>query len=340
MSGLNSIGFEKSQYEGSKSTLCSGCGHDSVTQHIINACYKSGVDSYKVAKLSGIGCSSKTPAYFLKYSHGFNTIHGRMAAVATGAKLANRELTVLGVSGDGDTASIGIGSFAHLVRRNLPMVYIIENNGVYGLTKGQFSATADYGSKTKSGEHSPFLGIDVCGLAIELGCSFVARSFSGDAKQLEPLISAAMRHQGTAVIDIISPCIAFANHEGSTRSFEKVRANKVALQEMGFYSPKTIPEIEQHEGETTHVDLPDGSKLHLRHVSKHEHKITDAVSALRLLHASRSNGEILTGLLYHQPKALPLDKVLGMTHTPLRDLTDSDLKPSAAQLALALNEFR
>jgi 2-oxoglutarate ferredoxin oxidoreductase subunit beta len=340
MSELNALGMEKKEYEGGKSTLCTGCGHDSVTQNIINACFKSGVDSYKVAKLSGIGCSSKTPAYFLKHSHGFNTIHGRMAAVATGAKLANRELTILGVSGDGDTASIGLGSFAHLVRRNLPMVYIVENNGVYGLTKGQFSATADFGSRTKSGETSPFLGIDICGLAIELGCTFVARSFSGDAKQLEPLIAAAIRHPGTAVIDVISPCIAFANHEGSTRSFEQVKTHKVALQEMGFYSAKSAPEVHQTEGQTILVSLPDGSKLQLKHVTKHEHDLHDALSAMRVLHEARSKGEILTGLIYHRPDSRPLDDVMNMTAKPLRDLNEQELRPTEAQLQEALDDFR
>jgi 2-oxoglutarate/2-oxoacid ferredoxin oxidoreductase subunit beta len=340
MMELNSLGLPKKEYEGAKSTLCTGCGHDSVTQHIISACYQSGVDSYQVAKLSGIGCSSKTPAYFLKHAHGFNTIHGRMAAVATGAKLANRNLVVLGVSGDGDTASIGLGSFSHLIRRNLPMVYIVENNGVYGLTKGQFSATADFGSTIKGGESSPFLGIDICGLAIELGCAFVARSFSGDGKQLEPLIAAALRHPGTAVIDVISPCVAFANHEGSTRSYDRVRKHKVALQELGFFAAEKAIEVEQEEGKTTSVRLPDGSLLHLRRVSDHQHELTDAVGALRLLHESRHRGEILTGLLYHDAKSKGLDEILGMTVTPLRDLTENELRPSSEQLEQALSEFR
>lgn len=340
MSDLNALGLDKKDYEGGKSTLCTGCGHDSVTQNIINACFRSGIDSYKVAKLSGIGCSSKTPAYFLKHAHGFNTIHGRMAAVATGAKLANRELTILGISGDGDTASIGLGSFAHLVRRNPPMVYVVENNGVYGLTKGQFSATADLGSRSKSGETSPFLGIDICGMAIELGCGFVARSFSGDGKQLEPLLSAALRHPGTAVIDVISPCIAFANHEGSSRSFDQVRAHKVALQEMGFYAATSVPEIQQTEGLSTTVDLPDGSKLRLRHVAKHEHRLNDPISALRLLHESRARGEILTGLLFHQAPSHPLDEVMNMTPLPLKDLQEGDLRPTERQLKEALDLFR
>lgn len=331
---------DRRDYEGSKSTLCTGCGHDNVTQHIISSCFNSGIDPFQVAKLSGIGCSSKTPAYFLKQSHGFNTIHGRMAPVATGAKLANRNLVVLGVSGDGDTASIGLGSFAHLVRRNVPMVYIVENNGVYGLTKGQFSATADFGSTTKGGDVSLFSGIDICGLAIELGCGFVARSFSGDGKQLEPLISAALRHPGTAVIDVISPCVAFGNHEGSTRSYDHVRTQKVILQELGFYSPTKPIEVEQHEGESTTVDLPDGSKLILRALAEREHNLHDPVDALRLLHESRTKKEILTGLIYLNKSNRSLLDDLAMTTTPLVELRDEDLRPSAQQLATALAEFR
>jgi 2-oxoglutarate/2-oxoacid ferredoxin oxidoreductase subunit beta len=336
----NKIGLEQKDYQGSKSTLCTGCGHDNVTQHIISAYFKSGVHPHQVAKISGIGCSSKTPAYFLRESHGFNTIHGRMAAVATGAKIANKNLKIIGVSGDGDTASIGLGGFLHTLRRNLPMVYILENNGVYGLTKGQFSATAEKEFLQKSGEHNLFSNFDLCALAIEAGCEFVARSFSGDAKQLVPLIQAAIEHPGTAFIDVISPCIAYANHEGSTKSYDYVKEHKVALQELGFISEGQAQEVEYAEGESTEIKMASGSKLTLKKLHSYNHDVTNALSAMQLLHSTREQGQILTGLMYCKTQKLPLDKSLQLSTKPLYQLSETDLIPSASQLKSVLSRFR
>ena len=336
----NAAGFSKDLYSGAKSTLCMGCGHDSITSHIISACYQAGVNPYTVAKMSGIGCSSKTPAYFLGRSHGFNSLHGRMAPVATGARLANRELLMLGVSGDGDTASIGLGGFAHLIRRNLPIVYIIENNGVYGLTKGQFSATADKGSTQKSGVANSLSTLDICSLAIELGASFVARSFSGDAKQLVPLLSAALRHPGTAVIDIISPCVAFANHEGSTKSYDYVREKQVRLQELGFIPAQAEIHVDYAEGTTQEIKLHDGSRLTLKKLDSRAHDLQDGLSAINLLYAARNKGEILTGLFLHRPAMSPLEEILNLSPTPLVHLPENELRPSAQALNQALDEFR
>lgn len=332
--------FGKEEYQGAKSTLCTGCGHDSVTQSLITAFFQSGIDPYTVAKMSGIGCSSKTTAYFIHRAHGFNAIHGRMAPVSTGAKMANRELHMVGISGDGDTASIGLGGFAHAIRRNVPMLYVVENNGVYGLTKGQFSATADEGSTQKSGEANPFAPIDLCSLAIDLGCSFVARSFSGDAKQLVPLIDAALRHSGTAFIDVISPCVTFANHEGSTKSYDAVREHNVHLQELGFIQPQTPIEIDMEPGTREEIELFDGSKLILRKLAGHEHDVHDGQHALHLLHESRRKGEILTGLFYFNPQAPNLMQTLNMTEKPLSQLDQNELVPSASDLGRALLNFR
>ncbi|MBI6546718.1 MAG: 2-oxoacid:ferredoxin oxidoreductase subunit beta, partial [Cyanobacteria bacterium NC_groundwater_1444_Ag_S-0.65um_54_12] len=230
----NQLGLTKDCYKGAPSTLCKGCGHDAVTDKIVQACYEAGLDPYQVIKLSGIGCSSKTPAYFIEQGHGFNGLHGRMPSVASGAMVANRTLKAIGISGDGDTASIGIGQFIHLIRRNTPMLYIVENNGVYGLTKGQFSATADIGSKLKGGSQNELPPIDICGLAVQLGCAFVARGFAGDPKQLVTLLRAAMAHRGTAVLDVLSPCVTFNNHEGSTKSYKYVKEHELPLHELDF----------------------------------------------------------------------------------------------------------
>jgi 2-oxoglutarate/2-oxoacid ferredoxin oxidoreductase subunit beta len=337
---LNTIGLVKKDYEGSKSTLCMGCGHDSVTQHIINACFQSGVDPRRVAKLSGIGCSSKTPAYFLGQSHGFNTLHGRMAPIATGAKLANRNLVMLGVSGDGDSASIGLGGVIHLLRRNLPMVYIVENNGVYGLTKGQFSATADTGSHSKAGEANPFMHVDLCALAIEVGCGFVARSFSGDGKQLVALIQAALSFPGTAFIDVISPCIAFANHEGSTRSHEYVRSHHRQLQELGVIHGQKPVTADYAEGESHRVELEGGTMVVLRKLKDHDHDVKDRLGALREIHSSRARAEILTGLFILDPSAPDLFSALNMTGQPLVSMTEKELRPPPEALEQAFAEFR
>ncbi len=335
----NRLGLAKTDYVGFKSTLCTGCGHDSITGHIITAFYQSSVDPYKVAKLSGIGCSSKTPAYFLNKSHGFNTIHGRMAPVATGVHLANREQLLIGVSGDGDTASIGLGSFAHMIRRNVPMIYIVENNGVYGLTKGQFSATADRGSKQKSGATNTYTSIDLCALALEMGCTFVARSFSGDAKQLVPLLNMAIRHKGTAFLDVISPCITFANHEGSTRSFDSVKAKNVQLQELGFIQPQAEIKVDYAEGSTQVVEMHDGSKLTLKKLLSAEHDIRDQSLAFQRLHESRRKGEFLTGLFYWDKNSVPLDQAMSVTSKPLAQLTEKETRPPEDALDQILNRF-
>ncbi len=324
----NSIGLERSEYVGSKSTLCTGCGHDSVTNHIISAYFESGVSPYRVAKMSGIGCSSKTPAYFMNRAHGFNSIHGRMAPISTGAFLANHQLQLIGISGDGDTGSIGLGSFCHLLRRNVPMVYIVENNGVYGLTKGQFSATADKGSTLKSGEINPFTSIDLCSLAIDMGCSFVARSFSGDAKQLVPLLRAAIQHRGTAFIDVISPCIAFANHEGSTKSYQAVREHLQQLQEMGIILPQEPLQVEYQEGESTQVELADGSILWLKKLNSQEHSLNDPSLAQKKLREASDQGQILTGLFHYNPHQPALDKSLEICEKPLAQLGEAELRPS------------
>lgn len=334
----NPAGFTKADYQGSKSTLCTGCGHDTITNHVITAFYQSSINPYRVTKLSGIGCSSKTPAYFLGKSHGFNSIHGRMAPIATGVHLANREQLLIGVSGDGDTASIGLGSWAHMVRRNLPMVYLVENNGVYGLTKGQFSATAEEGMRSKTGGVNPYTSIDLCALAIEMGCTFVARTFSGDGKQLVPLLDAAFRHRGTAFIDVISPCITFANHEGSTRSFESVRAHNVHLQELGFIQPQQEIKIDYAEGATQEIELHDGSRLTLRKLISAEHDITRPDLALARLHESKQRGEFLTGLFYWNRNSRTLDERLDLVEAPLAKL-DESTRPSLQALEAMLSHY-
>lgn len=335
----NKLQLSRADYNGAKSTLCSGCGHDSITNNLISALYQSSINPYKVAKMSGIGCSSKTTAYFLNKSHGFNSLHGRMAPVATGAKAVNPELAMIGVSGDGDTASIGLGGFCHLIRRNVPMVYIIENNGVYGLTKGQFSATADVGSTLKSGQINQFQSIDLCALAIELGCTFVARSFSGDAKQLVPLLRSALQHPGTAVIDIISPCITFANHNGSTKSYDMVKELNVPLQELGYISPTPEIAVDYAEGETKTIEMHDGSLLTLKKLDPRAHDVTDAKQALTVLFESRQKNEFMTGLFYYQEASNNLIDQLTLTPTPLAQLTEKELRPTEQALRDCLVEF-
>ncbi len=335
----NQRGLARSDYAGAKSTLCSGCGHDSITNNLISALYQSSINPYKVAKMSGIGCSSKTTAYFLNKSHGFNSLHGRMAPVATGAKAVNHELNMIGVSGDGDTASIGLGGFCHMIRRNVPMVYIIENNGVYGLTKGQFSATADKGTSQKSGQLNQFESIDLCALAIELGCTFVARSFSGDAKQLVPLLRSALQHPGTAIIDIISPCITFANHSGSTKSYDMVKELNVPLQELGYISPTPEIAVDYQEGETKTIEMHDGSLLTLKKIDTRAHDVTDAKAALQILFETRHNHEFLTGLFYYQDPKENFVTQLKLPQTPLAQLSEKDLRPSEQDLRASLKEF-
>ena len=328
----NKAGYTRRDYEGKVSTLCAGCGHDSISAAIVQACWELDVQPHRLAKLSGIGCSSKTPDYFLGASHGFNTVHGRMPSVLTGANLANRELLYLGVSGDGDSASIGLGQFAHAIRRGVRMVYIVENNGVYGLTKGQFSATADRGSVAKKGAINPDSPVDMVGLALQLGATYVARSFSGDKEQLVPLIVGAMRHGGAAFIDIISPCVAFNNHAGSTRSYDYVREHNEALSRIDFID--LAKEVQATAAPGAVIELPqaDGSLMRLRKLHA-EHDPTDRLSAMTHVQALHARGEIATGLLYVEPEAQDLHAALGTVVTPLNALGEAELCPGAARLA-------
>lgn len=336
---INRIGLKKLDYAGAPSTLCTGCGHDSITTHIISALHESGIDPYDLGKMSGIGCSSKTPAYFSSRSFAFNSVHGRMPAVSTGVKMGNRHLKLLGVSGDGDTASIGIGTFVHLIRRNLPLVYIIENNGVYGLTKGQFSATSEKGAKLKSGTVNTHEQIDLCALAIELGCSFVARSFSGDPKQLVPLIKAAFRHPGTAVIDVISPCVTFNNHEGSPRSYDMVKQHNIRLQELGFVEAAEPIMAQYAEGETKEIRMPDGSFLYLKKLDPDNHDVHNKMAALNVLHATRANGKILTGMFYINSDSVDFLANQNLPDKTLASLTEADTRPPSDALAKMLEPF-
>lgn len=327
----NRIGLSIDVYKGAPSTLCQGCGHDTVSRHIINAFYEFGVEPHRVAKLSGIGCSSKTPAYFLSRCCGLNAVHGRMPSVATGAKLANRDLLVLGVSGDGDTASIGLGQFCHLIRRNLSMIYIIENNGVYGLTKGQFSATSDMGSKQKWGAVNQLEPIDCCGVAIELGCSFVARTFSGDAKQAVPLIKAAIAHKGTCLIDIISPCVTFNNHEGSTKSYTHVQKTDYPVHGIDFIPFYEEVQVDYPEGSVKEVALADGSKLLLKKTAA-DYDPFDRRKALETLAESRTSGQLLTGLLYADPQKKDFHENENLSDQPLYQMGEAELRPPKTAL--------
>lgn len=336
----NELGYARADYEGTISTLCAGCGHDSISGAIVQACFDINLEPHKLAKMSGIGCSSKTPAYFLINSHGFNSVHGRMPSVTTGANMANRDLIYLGVSGDGDTASIGMGQFVHAIRRNLNVVYIVMNNGCYGLTKGQDSATADIGSKNKSGNSNLFLPIDLPGMAIELGATFVARSFSGDKGQLVPLIKAALSHPGFALIDVISPCVTFNNNPGSTKSYEFVRAHMEATSTVDFV-PAVNEEItvEYAEGQSKIVEMHDGSHIQL-------HKLADGWdpfnrdSAMNRLQESRTRGEILTGLIYINQEHPDLHGMLNTVDKPLNKLTEAELCPGSAALEGINASFR
>ena len=329
---LNKVCRTRRDYEGAISTLCAGCGHDSISAAIIQACWELDVEPHRVAKLSGIGCSSKTPTYFLGSSHGFNTVHGRMPSVLTGANLANRDLLYLGVSGDGDSASIGIGQFVHAIRRGVDMVYIVENNGVYGLTKGQFSATADRGSVSKKGAVNTDSPLDMVSLALQLGAGFVARSFSGDKPQLVPLIKAAIRHKGVAFLDVISPCVAFNNHAGSTKSYDYVREHNDAVNRVDFVPHGETIEIDYAEGEVVEVTQHDGSVLHLRKLAA-DYDTSDRVAALNQVHEYQSRGEIITGLLYLDPEAVDLHQHLQTSRTPLNRLDTAALCPGATALA-------
>jgi 2-oxoglutarate/2-oxoacid ferredoxin oxidoreductase subunit beta len=331
----NAIGFTRRDYEGKVSTLCAGCGHDSISAALIQACWELDIEPHRMAKLSGIGCSSKTPDYFLGNSHGFNTVHGRMPSVLTGANLANRELLYLGVSGDGDSASIGLGQFAHAMRRGVNMTYIVENNGVYGLTKGQFSATADQGSKSKKGVINSDTPIDLVGLALQLGATYVARSFSGDKEQLVPLIKGALSHRGAAFIDVISPCVAFNNHPGSTKSYDYVRAHNEAVNRLDFMPSRDPVSARYAPGEVIEVTQHDGSVLRLRKLAE-GYDAGDRLAAMTHIHAHEARGEILTGLLYVRGDSQDLHAHLRTVDTALNRLTEAELCPGSAALA-ALN---
>ncbi|OGA42081.1 MAG: 2-oxoglutarate ferredoxin oxidoreductase subunit beta [Betaproteobacteria bacterium RIFCSPLOWO2_12_FULL_62_13] len=327
----NKVGYTRRDYEGKISTLCAGCGHDSISAAIVQACWELDIEPHRVAKLSGIGCSSKTPDYFLGNSHGFNSVHGRMPSVLTGANLANRDLLYLGVSGDGDSASIGLGQFAHCMRRGVNMVYIVENNGVYGLTKGQFSATADKGSKSKRGVANTDEPLDMIGMALLLGATFIARSFSGDKKQLVPLIKAAIEHKGAAFIDVISPCVAFNNHPGSTKSYEYVRQHNEAVNRLDFIEGREEITADYAPGELIDVAQHDGSVLRLRKLAA-DYDPTDRVKATHYLAKHAAAGEVVTGLLYVNPRARDLHEYLDTVETPLNKLDVRELCPGSVAL--------
>ena len=336
---VNRLGLTPSDYKGKPSTLCKGCGHDAISSQLIRAFFESDVRPHQVAKLSGIGCSSKTPAYFLNHSHGFNAVHGRMPSVATGAVLANRRLVAVGVSGDGDTASIGIGQFVHLVRRNLPLIYIVENNGVYGLTKGQFSATADENAALRSGEVNRLPNIDLCGMAIELGATYVARSFAGDPKQLVALLRGALAHNGTAVIDILSPCVTFNNHAGSTKSYTWGKDNEEPIHILDFVPAMDQIEVEYEEGTDQEVQLHDGSWVRLRKLER-GYDPTDRRAAQELVLEANEKNLFLTGLLYLDTSKRTFLDSLELCDEPLALLPEDQLRPPPEVLDEAVASYR
>ena len=335
----NKLGFTHRDYEGSISTLCAGCGHDSISAALIQACYELDIEPHRVAKLSGIGCSSKTPDYLLGQSHGFNSVHGRMPSVLTGANLANRDLIYMGISGDGDSASIGLGQFVHCVRRAINMVYICENNGVYGLTKGQFSATAVQGWKSKAGGTNNDAPIDLVGLALLAGATFVARSFSGDKHQLVPLIKAAIAHKGSAVIDVISPCVAFNNHAGSTKSFDFVREHNEAVNSLDFIEAREEITVHYEPGSVEEVKQHDGSILRL-HKLHGDYDPRDRVKAMNYLQERHAAGELVTGLLYLDPEPRDLHAALNTVDVPLNSLGTRELCPGAKVLEGISDDYR
>jgi 2-oxoglutarate ferredoxin oxidoreductase subunit beta len=335
----NRIGLEMQPYKGSKTTLCAGCGHNSISERIVEAFFEMGVDPRRVVKLSGIGCSSKSPAYFLGGSHGFNAVHGRMPSVGTGALLANHKLIAIGVSGDGDTGAIGIGQFVHLMRRNLPIIYIIEDNGCYGLTKGQFSPTADLGSTLKTGVVNDLPPIDTCALAVELGATFVARSFSGDKKQLSAILKAALAHRGTAMIDVLSPCVTFNDHEGSTKSYSYVKDHDDPVGEISFVPFFEDITIEYEPGTTREVELHDGSKLYLKKLDE-DFDPTDKLQALRVLHEASRRGEFATGVIYIEPDREDFTELLNLVDEPLATLPLSRTRPPKQALDEIMESLR
>lgn len=336
---VNRIGLESTAYRGNKTTLCAGCGHNAISERIIEAFYEMSIEPHRVAKLSGIGCSSKTPAYFLRSGCGLNALHGRMPSIATGALVANRSLIGVGVSGDGDTASIGIGQFVHLMRRNLPMIYIIEDNGCYGLTKGQFSATADLGARLKTGVVNELPPIDTCALAIQLGATYVARSFSGDKKQLLALLQGAISHRGTSMLDVISPCVTFNDHEGSTKSYSYVKDHEMPLEDVSFVPFFEDISVDYESGTAKDVTLHDGSHLVLRKLST-DYDPTDKPQAFRVLEESQRKGEVLTGLLYVNTDAVNFLDLLNIVDEPLASLRELRLRPPETALKEVMEELR
>ena len=322
---LNRIGLPRDAYKGAATTLCAGCGHNSITNHLIKAMYELGIEPHLLAKMSGIGCSSKTPAYFVDQAHGFNGVHGRMPALTTGAQIANRKLILVGISGDGDSMSIGLGQFLHLIRRNVDCTYIIEDNGTYGLTKGQFSATADVGSVQKRGSVNTYQPIDPCALALTLGCSFVARSFSGDGKQLVPLVKAALAHRGTAMLDVISPCVTFNDHDGSTKSYSWVKDHDEQIQDVSFIPFFEEIHVDYEPGTMKEVELHDGSHLVLKKLAE-DHDPTDRIGAMRLIEEARERNQLLTGLLYIDEDAQDFATREHLPSRPLRDYGEAELR--------------
>ncbi len=324
---VNRIGLEVNTYRGGKTTLCAGCGHNAISERIIDVFFEMGIAPQRVIKLSGIGCSSKSPGYFLGMAHAFNGVHGRMPAVATGALLANRQMLAIGVSGDGDTASIGIGQFVHLMRRNLPLIYIIEDNGCYGLTKGQFSATADLGSVLKNGVVNDLPPIDTCALAIQLGATFVGRSFSGDKKQLSSLLKAALSHRGTVLLDVISPCVTFNDHDGSTKSYSYVKDHEEPLSDLNFVPHFEDVAIDYEPGTTREIELHDGSKLVLTKLAE-DYDPTDKKAAIQMLLEGSERGELVTGLIYYEPNRKDFIELLNLVEEPLATLPVEKIRPS------------
>jgi len=336
---VNRLGLEVLNYKGSKTTLCAGCGHNSISERIVECFYELGVEPHKVAKFSGIGCSSKSPAYFLGLAHGFNSVHGRMPAIATGAVLANRQLLGLGVTGDGDTASIGLGQFMHLVRRNFPMIYIIEDNGVYGLTKGQFSATADLGSTQKTGAPNDLPPFDCCALALKWGATFVARSFSGDKKQLQAIIKTAISHNGLSVIDVVSPCVTFNDHQGSTKSYGYMKEHEAVLHELDYVPFFEEIAVDIPEGEAMDVQMHDGSHLRIRKLDR-DYNPKDRIAALQVLEEAHGKGEVLTGVLYVNTEKPTFVDQLNMDDAPLATMPESKVRPGKQVLDTVMEELR
>lgn len=335
----NRIGLTVLDYRGGKTTLCAGCGHNAISERILDAMYEMGVQPERVAKLSGIGCSSKTPAYFMSRSHSFNAVHGRMPSVATGAVLANHNLMALGVSGDGDTASIGIGQFVHLMRRNLPLIYIIEDNGVYGLTKGQFSATADVGAKLKTGVINDLPPIDTCALAIQLGATFVGRSFSGDKRQLHAMLKAAIAHRGTVMLDVVSPCVTFNDHEGSTKSYKFMKDHDEPIQDINFIPSFQEIDVDYDAGAAVEVTMHDGSRLRLRKIEE-DYDPTDKVRAITRMNEAHEKNEVLTGVFYVNTQAPSFIEMLNMTEQPLATLPPEVVRPGREVLEQVMEELR